>query len=89
MALNSEKKKALIDSAKLHDKDTGSSSVQITLLTERINQLTEHFKSHKKDHHSRRGLIKMVSKRKRLLEYLKKHNLDVYNELTKNLKIRT
>jgi small subunit ribosomal protein S15 len=89
MALNSENKKTLIDSAKLHDKDTGSSSVQIALLTERINQLTEHFKAHKKDHHSRRGLIKMVSKRKRLLEYLKKHNLDVYNELTKNLKIRT
>ncbi len=73
----------------MHDKDTGSSSVQIALLTERINQLTEHFKDHKKDHHSRRGLLKMVSQRKKLLEYLKNQNLDIYNELTTKLKIRT
>jgi small subunit ribosomal protein S15 len=89
MALTSENKKTVIDTAKMHDKDTGSSSVQIALLTERINQLTEHFKGHKKDHHSRRGLLKMVSQRKKLLEYLKKHNLDTFNELTKKLKIRT
>ncbi len=89
MALTSNKKKTIIDTAKMHDKDTGSSSVQISLLTERINQLTEHFKGHKKDHHSRRGLLMMVSQRKKLLQYLKKRNLDIYNELTKKLKIRT
>jgi small subunit ribosomal protein S15 len=89
MALASNEKKAVIETVKMHDKDTGSSSVQIALLTERINQLTEHFKEHKKDHHSRRGLLKMVSQRKKLLGYLKKHNLDVYNELTSKLKIRT
>ncbi len=89
MALTSENKKSVIETVKMHDKDTGSSSVQIALLTERINQLTEHFKEHKKDHHSRRGLLKMVSQRKKLLEYLKNQNLDIYNELTTKLKIRT
>ncbi|MDP8261388.1 MAG: 30S ribosomal protein S15 [Candidatus Kappaea frigidicola] len=89
MALTSENKKSVIETVKMHDKDTGSSSVQIALLTERINQLTEHFKDHKKDHHSRRGLLKMVSQRKKLLEYLKNQNLDIYNELTTKLKIRT
>ena len=89
MALTSENKKSVIETVKMHDKDTGSSSVQIALLTERINQLTEHFKGHKKDHHSRRGLLKMVSQRKKLLQYLKNQNLDIYNELTTKLKIRT
>ncbi len=89
MALTSNNKKTVIDAAKMHDKDTGSSSVQISLLTERINQLTEHFKGHKKDHHSRRGLLMMVSQRKKLLEYLKRRNLDIYKELTTKLKIRT
>ena len=89
MALTSENKKSVIETVKMHDKDTGSSSVQIALLTERINQLTEHFKEHKKDHHSRRGLLKMVSQRKKLLQYLKNQNLDIYNELTTKLKIRT
>ena len=89
MTLASNEKKTVIDTVKMHEKDTGSSSVQIALLTERINQHSGHFKEHKKDHHSRRGLLKMVSQRKKLLEYLKKNNLDVYNQITSQLKIRT
>jgi len=77
-----------IDSFKLHERDTGSADVQIALLTQRINQLTEHLQGNKKDHSSRRGLLMMVGKRRRLLDYL--HNTDVerYQAITKKLKLR-
>jgi small subunit ribosomal protein S15 len=73
---------------KRHDKDTGSPEVQIALLTDRINHLTEHFKVHKKDFHSRRGLLKLVGQRRRLLDYLKIKDLNKYRELIKSLGIR-
>lgn len=68
--------------------DTGSSEVQIALLTSRINELTEHFKIHKKDHHSRRGLLKMVSRRRKLLDYLKNHNSNIYKSIIEKLSLR-
>jgi small subunit ribosomal protein S15 len=71
-----------------HDKDTGSTEVQIALMTERIKRLTEHFKEHKKDHHSRRGLLKIVGKRKRLLRYLKSRDVNKYREIIAKLGIR-
>jgi small subunit ribosomal protein S15 len=73
---------------KRHDKDTGSPEVQVALLTDRINHLTEHFKVHKKDFHSRRGLLKLVGQRRRLLDYLKFKDLNKYRELIKSLGIR-
>ena len=73
---------------KRHDKDTGSPEVQIALLTDRINHLTEHFKVHKKDFHSRRGVLKLVGQRRRLLDYLKIKDLNKYRELIKSLGIR-
>ena len=81
-------KKKTIDTFKLHEKDTGSADVQIALLTERINHLTEHLQTNKKDHSSRRGLLIMVSQRRRLLDYL--HNTDTgrYQTITKKLKLR-
>ncbi len=81
-------KKKTIDTFKLHDKDTGSADVQIALLTERINHLTEHLQTNKKDHSSRRGLLMMVSQRRKLLDYL--HNTDTtrYQTITKKLKLR-
>jgi small subunit ribosomal protein S15 len=88
MALTPEIKRKLIDNYKLHDSDTGSSDVQIALLTARINYLTEHLKIHKKDYHSRRGLIKMVGKRRRLLDYLKKKDADRYQTIIRRLGIR-
>ena len=81
-------KSEIINKYRLHEKDTGSAEVQIALLTERINHLTEHFKVHVKDHHSRRGLLKLVGKRRRLLDYLKKKDLTKYRELIKSLGIR-
>jgi len=87
--LAEERKKEIITDFQTHEGDTGSPEVQVALLSGRIEYLTEHFKTHKKDHHSRRGLLKMVSQRKKLLEYLKNQNLDIYNELTTKLKIRT
>ncbi|MGQ9841979.1 MAG: 30S ribosomal protein S15 [Spirochaetota bacterium] len=81
-------KSEIINKYQLHEKDTGSPEVQIALLTERINHLTEHFKVHVKDHHSRRGLLKLVGKRRRLLDYLKKKDLTKYRELIKSLGIR-
>jgi len=81
-------KAELIDKYKRHDGDTGSPEVQVALLTERINHLTEHFKMHQKDHHSRRGLLKMVGQRRRLLDYLKKKNLEKYRTLIKELGLR-
>lgn len=71
-----------------HDKDTGSPEVQISLLTERINELTKHFKEHKKDHHSRRGLLMLVGKRRRLLNYLMSKDIERYRALVKELKLR-
>ncbi len=88
MALIKETKQAIISEYKIHDTDTGSPEVQIAMLTERINQLTEHLKWHKKDHHSRRGLLKMVGKRRALLNYLKKDDLDRYKNLIEKLKLR-
>lgn len=88
MALVKEKKKEIITTYKAHEKDTGSPTVQIALLTERINSLSGHFKSHKKDHHSRQGLLRMVSIRRRLLEYLKKKDLKGYQEILKKLDLR-
>jgi small subunit ribosomal protein S15 len=88
MAIVKEKKQAIIKDNKINEKDTGSSHVQIALLTERINSLTEHFKAHKKDHHSRRGLLKMVSQRRKLLNYLQKHSREEYSKLIEKLNIR-
>lgn len=88
MALVKEKKKEIVKSFKVHDKDTGSPSVQIALLTERINSLSEHFKAHKKDHHSRHGLLRMVSIRRRLLDYLKRSDQKTYSDIIKKLDLR-
>ncbi len=86
--LVTEKKQEIINSYKLHDSDTGSPEVQIAILTERINYLTEHFKVHKKDHHSRRGLLKIVGQRRRLLDYLKKKDVERYRAIIGKLGIR-
>lgn len=86
--LVTEKKKELIDLYKRHEGDTGSPEVQIAILTERITYLTDHFKVHKKDHHSRRGLLKMVGQRRRLLDYLKKKDVDRYKAVIAKLGIR-
>ncbi|MCA9482629.1 MAG: 30S ribosomal protein S15 [Nitrospina sp.] len=88
MALTKEKKTEIITNNRLSDADTGSSEVQIALLTERLNYLTEHFKEHKKDHHSRRGLIKIVNRRRKLLDYLKREDLNRYQAIIKQLGIR-
>jgi small subunit ribosomal protein S15 len=88
MVLAVEKKKGIVEQFRSHDKDTGSPEVQIALLTERINYLTEHFKKHKKDHHSRQGLLKMVSLRRSLLDYLKRHDTERYRTLIEQLGIR-
>lgn len=88
MALTKDQKDAVINKYRKHDKDSGSPEVQIALLTERINTLGDHFKMHKADHHSRRGLLKMVGQRKRLLSYLKKKDLEGYRGLIKDLGIR-
>ena len=81
-------KSEIISKHKIHDKDTGSPEVQIALLTDRINHLTDHFKVHKKDFHSRRGLLKLVGQRRRLLDYLKKKDLGRYRGLIKELGLR-
>jgi small subunit ribosomal protein S15 len=88
LVLTKEDKKSLIEKFKIKDNDTGSSEVQIALMTERINYLTEHLKIHKKDYHSRLGLMKLVGKRKRLLNYLKREDPLRYKKLIKKLKIR-
>jgi small subunit ribosomal protein S15 len=88
MVLPAEKKQELIGKFKLHDKDSGSPAVQIALLTERINYLTEHFKMHKKDHHSRQGLLKMVNQRRKLLDYLKRKDTDRYKNVIDGLSLR-
>ncbi len=88
MALVQEKKQELVQKYKRHDKDTGSPEVQVAILSERITYLTEHFKTHKKDHHSRRGLLKLVGQRRRLLDYLKTADQNRYKSLIEQLGIR-
>lgn len=88
MALDKEVKKEIINNFKIHAQDTGSASVQIALLTERINRLTEHFKEHPKDFGSRRGLLILVGRRRRLLEYLKKKDSKRYKELIEKLNLK-
>lgn len=88
MTLSNKRKNEIVTKHKLHDTDTGSSEVQIALLTERINALKAHFESHKKDNNSRRGLLQMVGKRRSLLNYLRKHNTDSYKKTIESLGIR-
>ena len=88
MSLAKTKKDKIIEDNKLHDRDTGSTQVQVALLTERINSLTDHFKDHKKDHHSRRGLLRLVNQRRKLLDYLKIENKADYEKLIKKLNLR-
>ncbi len=88
MVLTKDRKTEVIDSYKTHDSDTGSPEVQVAILTERITYLTDHFKIHKKDHHSRRGLMKLVGQRRRLLDYLKDKEVTRYRELIQRLGIR-
>ena len=86
--LSAEQKKSVIDSYRVHEGDTGSPEVQAALLTERINELADHFKVHKKDHHSRRGLLKIVSQRRRMLDYLKRTDPSRYKALIERLGLR-
>jgi small subunit ribosomal protein S15 len=88
LSLTKTKKTELISGYRTHERDTGSPEVQVALLTERINSLTPHFKHHKKDHHSRRGLLKMVGARRRLLDYLKSNDAARYKSLIERLNIR-
>ena len=88
MVLLKEQRTEVIDNFKIHAKDTGSPVVQIALLTQKINYLTDHFKVHKKDFHSRRGLLMMIGKRRRLLAYLKKSDLQKYQETIDKLNLR-
>lgn len=88
MSLTKEKKSDLIQGNRVHDRDTGSPEVQIALLTEKINALTPHFKDHKKDHHSRRGLLKMVGSRRQLLDYLRSKDESRYKAVIERLNIR-
>ncbi|MBU1671478.1 MAG: 30S ribosomal protein S15 [Actinobacteria bacterium] len=86
--LRKEEKRAIVDEYRLHDSDTGSAEVQIALLTSEISGLTEHLKVHKRDHHSRRGLLMKVGQRRRLLNYLKKEDIERYRALIKRLGLR-
>ncbi|KUO66050.1 MAG: 30S ribosomal protein S15 [Gracilibacter sp. BRH_c7a] len=86
--LTPEKKKDIITKFQQHEGDTGSPEVQIAILTTRINELTEHFKTHKKDHHSRRGLLKLVGQRRALLNYLKKNDVNRYRKIVSDLGMR-
>ncbi|HEU5180910.1 MAG TPA: 30S ribosomal protein S15 [Candidatus Polarisedimenticolia bacterium] len=88
MSISKDRKTEIMTSYKTHVSDTGSPEVQVALLSERIEHLTEHFKTHRKDHHSRRGLLMMVGTRRRLLDYLKRTNADRYRELINKLGIR-
>ena len=88
MALTNEEKAGIIAEHKINDQDTGSAAVQIATLTKRIQDLTDHFEHHKKDHHSRRGLLKLVGRRRRLMRYMEKIDLDSYRALTEKLGIR-
>ncbi len=88
MPLAKEAKQKIVNDFRTHDADTGSPQVQIALLSQRINELTEHFKTHKKDNHSRRGLLKMVSQRRSLLDYLKRKDIERYHEVVNRLGLR-
>ena len=88
MSLGKEEKGGVISNYRLHETDTGSPEVQVAILSERITQLQDHFKAHKKDHHSRRGLLKMVGQRRRLLNYLKKKDIKRYREVIGRLGLR-
>jgi small subunit ribosomal protein S15 len=88
MTINKSQKQTIINDYRTHDSDTGSPEVQIALLSTRINYLTEHFKIHKKDHHSRRGLLKLVSQRRKLLDYLKTSDKGSYEKVIERLEIR-
>ncbi len=88
MPLTSDTKQKLIQDYKIHENDTGSPEIQIAILSNKLNYLTEHFKVHKKDHHSRRGLLKMVSQRKKLLKYLQTKDMERYKTIIKRLGIR-
>jgi len=88
MVLPKEEKTTIIDEYRTHDGDTGSAEVQVALLTARINQLTEHLKEHRKDHHSRRGLLMMVGQRRRLLNYLSKKDIERYRSIVSRLGLR-
>ncbi|MGH2829512.1 MAG: 30S ribosomal protein S15 [Actinomycetota bacterium] len=88
MALQTADKAPIIQDFRVHDRDTGSAEVQVALLTRRINDLTEHLKSFRKDHHSRRGLLMLVGKRRRLLEYIRRNNVAKYRTLIERLGIR-
>ena len=88
VALDKDRKTGIIGTYRTHDSDTGSPEVQVAILSDRINYLTEHFKIHAKDHHSRRGLLKLVGQRRRLLDYLKSKDANRYAELIKRLGIR-
>jgi small subunit ribosomal protein S15 len=88
MPVTKEQKAKLVEMHRLHDTDTGSPEVQIALLTERVNHITEHLKTHKKDFHSRHGLLKLVGKRRRLLDYLKDRDIESYREVISNLGLR-
>ena len=88
MSINKSQKQTVINDYRTHESDTGSTEVQIALLSTRINYLTEHFKTHKKDHHSRRGLLKLVSQRRKLLDYLKESNKERYERIIERLEIR-
>ena len=86
--LSSDRRESIIENYQLHEKDTGSPEVQIALLSARIEYLTDHFKIHKKDHHSRRGLLKLVGQRRRLLDYLKNKNIERYRQVIQRLGLR-
>jgi small subunit ribosomal protein S15 len=88
MSVPADRKKALIDAFRRGEGDTGSPEVQIALLTERINGLTDHFKSHVKDHHSRRGLLRLIGQRRGLLEYLKRTKIESYRQILEKLGLR-
>ena len=88
MTLGTEEKKAIAEKYGAHEADVGSAAVQVAQLTARIEHLTEHFRTHPKDHHSRRGLLKMVGRRRRLLEYMKKHEYEKYRTVIKELGLR-
>lgn len=88
MSLNVEQKTEVITQFRRHETDTGSPDVQVAILTRRINDLTEHFKVHKKDHHSRRGLLMLVGQRRRLLNYLRDHDIKRYRDLVQTLNLR-
>jgi small subunit ribosomal protein S15 len=88
MATAKETKEEILQNYRTHESDTGSPQVQVALLTQRINELTDHFKTHKKDNHSRRGLLKMVSQRRSLLDYLKRKDIEQYHTIVERLGLR-